>query len=221
MLFFQNPSYLALVLIGANMPDFDHKFKKDNVYQMIILGLIILFISYVLNLPIYLGLVIILLGVIFYFSNHRGFTHSILGILSLAGLITFLLMAAFLFVLPLNSPLNNLSLLTIMIIFLGVLFLNKKLMVVFVVLFILSLIFLPNLAINYYLVFDGVFLGLLSHLILDSFSISGVSLLIPFSKEKFYKKFGIVMCFSLVIIALNQYFNFLNHFLQLLIYVFN
>lgn len=180
---------------------------------MIILGLVILFISYFLNLPLYLGLIIIVLGVIFYFSNHRGFTHSALGILILASLISFLIFSAFLLKSSLSYQLNNLFLFTIMIIFLGVLFLNRKLLSVFIILFILSLIFSLDFLVNYYLIFSAVFLGLLSHLILDSFSVSGVSLLIPFSNEKFHKNFGIISSFSLVILALNHYFDFLNYFL--------
>ncbi|MBQ2227459.1 MAG: hydrolase, partial [Methanobrevibacter sp.] len=44
LMFFHNPLAIALTFIGANIPDFDHKFKKDNVYKMIILGLVV-FIS--------------------------------------------------------------------------------------------------------------------------------------------------------------------------------
>ena len=30
LMFFNNPLIIALSVIGANIPDFDHKFKKDN-----------------------------------------------------------------------------------------------------------------------------------------------------------------------------------------------
>ena len=32
LMFFNNPLIIALSVIGANIPDFDHKFKKDNVH---------------------------------------------------------------------------------------------------------------------------------------------------------------------------------------------
>ena len=51
LMFFNNPLIIALSVIGANIPDFDHKFKKDNVYKMIILGLIVFISLYILKLP--------------------------------------------------------------------------------------------------------------------------------------------------------------------------
>ena len=62
LMFFNNPLIIALSVIGANIPDFDHKFKKDNVYKMIILGLIVFISLYILKLPYYLGLIIVFLG---------------------------------------------------------------------------------------------------------------------------------------------------------------
>ena len=34
LMFFHNPLAIALTLIGANIPDFDHKFKKEHVYSV-------------------------------------------------------------------------------------------------------------------------------------------------------------------------------------------
>ena len=56
-MFFHNPLSIALALIGANVPDFDHKFKKDNVYKIIILGLVVFISLYILKLPYYIGLI--------------------------------------------------------------------------------------------------------------------------------------------------------------------
>ena len=80
LMFFHNPLSIALALIGANVPDFDHKFKKDNVYKIIILGLVVFISLYILKLPYYIGLIIVFLGAVFYFSEHRSFTHSIFGV---------------------------------------------------------------------------------------------------------------------------------------------
>ena len=33
LMFFHNPLLIALTFIGANIPDFDHKFKKDHDYD--------------------------------------------------------------------------------------------------------------------------------------------------------------------------------------------
>jgi len=68
LMFFHSPLLIALTLIGANIPDFDHKFKKDNVYKLIILGLIVFISLYILKLPYLIGLIIFFLGSCFYFS---------------------------------------------------------------------------------------------------------------------------------------------------------
>ena len=91
LMFFHNPLTIALTFIGANIPDFDHKFKKDNVYKMIILGLIVFISLYILKLPYYIGLIIIFLGTTFYFSEHRSFTHSIFGVLTLTSAVSLIL----------------------------------------------------------------------------------------------------------------------------------
>ena len=96
-LFFQNPIAIALTLIGANLPDNDHKIKKDNVYRLIILGLLIFIALYILKLPYYLGILICLLGLIFYFSSHRGFTHSIFGILLISLILFFIIKLTFVY----------------------------------------------------------------------------------------------------------------------------
>lgn len=91
LMFFHNPLTIALTFIGANIPDFDHKFKKENVYKMIILGLVVFISLYILKLPYYIGLIIIFLGVTFYFSEHRSFTHSIFGVMTLASAVSLIM----------------------------------------------------------------------------------------------------------------------------------
>ena len=59
LLYSFNPLVIALVIIGANVPDFDHKFRKEHVYKLIILGLLVFISLYVLNLPYYVGLIIV------------------------------------------------------------------------------------------------------------------------------------------------------------------
>ena len=59
LMFFINPLLIALTVIGANIPDFDHKFKKDNVYKMIILGLVVFIFLYILKLPSLIGSIIL------------------------------------------------------------------------------------------------------------------------------------------------------------------
>lgn len=105
-MFFHNPLLISLTLIGANIPDFDHKFKKDNVYKMIILGLIIFISLYILKLPYYIGLIIVFLGITFYFSEHRSFTHSLFGVLTLTAAVSLILIWA-LQLITIVTTLNN------------------------------------------------------------------------------------------------------------------
>ena len=223
---FYDPLAIALAVISANIPDFDHEFKRNHVLTMIALGALMSMFLYFLGLPYYLGLVIILLGCMFLLSSHRGFTHSILG----AFLITVLLSLFLFFGIGLSSydldfnNSRNLMILLILIIALALLFLNKKLSPIFLVaiaLLVVSVnmgIFSP-LKINLTLLVFSIFFGLASHIILDSFTPSGVKAFSPFRDEEFHKKFGLSLFLILVIIfvllfpnKLLLYLNFLTNF---------
>ena len=53
-----------------------------------LIGLILTIVMYAFDFPYYIGLILILLSLIFLLSSHRGFTHSIFGILVLSILIS-------------------------------------------------------------------------------------------------------------------------------------
>ena len=145
LIFFHNPLLIALTLIGANIPDFDHKFKKDNVYKMIILGLIVFISLYILKLPYYIGLIIVFLGVTFYFSEHRSFTHSIFGVLTLTSAVSLILIWGFQLITALTTLQNPYLLMGILTALLSFLFLNKKVLMVFLPVFFISLFLMPDL----------------------------------------------------------------------------
>ena len=118
-MFFHNPLLIALTFIGANVPDFDHKFKKESVYKIIILGLVVFISLYILKLPYYVGLIIVFLGVTFYFSQHRSFTHSIFGILTLTAAISLILIWSLQLIMLVTSLGDHYLLLAILIALLG------------------------------------------------------------------------------------------------------
>ena len=126
LMFFHNPLTIALTFIGANIPDFDHKFKKENVYKMIILGLIVFISLYILKLPYYIGLMIVFLGVTFYFSEHRSFTHSIFGVLTLTSAVSLILIWGSQLADAVTVIDNHYLLMAILIALLSFLFLKKK-----------------------------------------------------------------------------------------------
>ena len=180
LMFFHSPLLIALTLIGANIPDFDHKFKKDNVYKLIILGLIVFISLYILKLPYFIGLIIVFLGVCFYFSEHRSFTHSIFGAIILTASVSLILIWAFLLVINFTN-------------------------------------------INNYYFIMAVLIALLSflHIVLDSFTPSGIKIFAPISSKKVYSNFGKVSIFVLVLLAIvynaQLLFNMFEQYVYILI----
>ena len=218
LLFFQNPILIALTIIGANLPDFDHKFKKEKVYQMIILGLIVFIGLYILNLPYYLGLIIIFLGVVFYFSEHRSFTHSIFGLLTLTASLSLVFIFAHdliteFFIL---SKINSYYVFTLIVILAGFLFLNKNVFLIFLPLFVIGVLFLPVGRFDYIQLTIAIFIGIFSHIILDSFTPAGIKPLAPLSLKKVHKMFGIICICLLIPLAIFYYFNFGNYLVKFL-----
>ncbi len=201
-MFFHSPLTIALTFIGANIPDFDHKFKKDHVYKMIILGLIVFISLYILKLPYYIGLIIVFLGVTFYFSEHRSFTHSIFGVLTLTSAVALILIWASQLVDAVTIIDNHYLLMAILIALLSFLFLNKKLLMIFLPLFFIALFVIPVMEISYVKIVLSLFLGLFSHIVLDSFTPAGIKIFAPLSSKKVYRNFGLSMIFLLIFVAI-------------------
>ena len=200
-MFFHNPLTIALTLIGANIPDFDHKFKKDNVYKIIILGLIVFISLYILKLPYYIGLIIVFLGVTFYFSEHRSFTHSIFGVLTLTSAVSLILIWGYQLAGAVTVLDNQYLLMAVLIALLSFLFLNKKLLMIFIPLFFVSLFILPVFEISYIDIVASLFLGVFSHIVLDSFTPAGIKIFAPLSSKKVYRNFGLSMIFLIIFAA--------------------
>lgn len=201
LMFSFNPLIIALAVIGANIPDFDHKFKKENVYKIIILGLLIFISLYILKLPYFIGLIIVFLGVTFYFSEHRSFTHSIPGTIILASAVSLILIWAWELIINVTIIPNN-YLIAILIALLSFLFLNKRLLPIFLPLFFISVVVLQSFEITYIRIVLALFLGLFSHVVLDATTPAGVKLFTPVSSKKYYKNFAIGAICVLVILAL-------------------
>ena len=197
-MFFHSPLFIALTLVGANIPDFDHKLKKDNVYKLIILGLLVFISLYILKLPYYIGLMIVFLGVTFYFSEHRSFTHSIFGVLILTAAVALILIWGYELIVSVTTLGNYYLLMAILIALLSFLFLNKKVLMIFLPLFFISLFIFPAEEITYLKLTFAIFLGLLSHIVLDAYTPSGIKIFAPLSQKKVHKKFALSMTLILV-----------------------
>ncbi|WP_407376420.1 metal-dependent hydrolase [Methanobrevibacter sp.] len=219
LMFFHSPLLIALSLIGANIPDFDHKFKKDNVYKLIILGLVVFISLYILKLPYLIGSIIVFLGVCFYFSEHRSFTHSIFGTIILTSAVSLILIWAFQLAIAITSLENYYLVMAILIALLSFLFLNRKVLLIFLPLYFISLFIFNTGSVNYIEIILSLFLGMFSHMVLDSFTPAGIKIFAPLSSKKVYRKFGIASIFILIVLAIIYHVPVLfNLFEQ---YVFN
>lgn len=195
ILFSHNPLVVSLAIIGANIPDFDHDVKTENVYRLIILGLLVFIVLYILNLPYFIGLILVFLGTIFYFSQHRSFTHSIFGLIILTVLLTALITGA-------HDLFPDLLTYLVIIVLLSFLFLNRKLMVAFLVALILSLFVFDTGVLTLFQIAGPLFLGIFSHIVLDSFTPAGIKLFAPLSSRESHKTFGICSCILIVVLAI-------------------
>ncbi|WP_296882332.1 metal-dependent hydrolase [uncultured Methanobrevibacter sp.] len=202
LMFFHSPLLIALTLIGANIPDFDHKFKKDNVYKLIILGLIVFISLYILKLPYFIGLIIVFLGVTFYFSEHRSFTHSIFGVLTLTSAVSLILIWSFQLILAVTNINDYYLIMAILIALLSFSFLNRKVLMLFLPVFFISLFIFNKGSVNYVEIVLSLFLGVFSHIVLDSFTPSGIKIFAPLSSKKVYRNFGIISVFVLIVLAI-------------------
>lgn len=215
LMFFHSPLLIALTLIGANIPDFDHKFKKENVYKLIILGLIVFISLYILKLPYYIGLIIVFLGICFYFSEHRSFTHSIFGVMTLTSAVSLIVIWAYELVMGITILNDSYLVLAVIIAILSFLFLNKKLLMAFLPLFFASLLLITDFKIDYLMIVLALFLGLLSHVILDSFTPSGIKIFAPISSRKVHKRFGLICIFILAMASIIYHMPFLFRLFEL------
>ncbi|MGF7117037.1 metal-dependent hydrolase [Methanobacterium oryzae] len=189
--FFQDAFYLSLAVIGASIIDMDHHVKKNNLIIMAVFGILISLILYILQIPFLIGISLIGMVLIFHLSKHRGFSHSLCGAFVLSFLLSF-------FVLGFYNLFNGFNIdsriLTITISFiLGIIVLNKKILLPFIILTSLGIIIAPTSNLSFYYTFLAILAGSLSHMLLDLFTPRGIELLNPLSSRKFKKGFGSVL----------------------------
>jgi len=189
--FIQDVFYLSFAVIGASIIDMDHHVKKNDLMIMTISGIILFILLYILKLPYLIGISLIVIVLIFHLSRHRGFAHSLLGILVLSSLLTFFLLGLYSLFHGLNIE-SKISLIIISVIS-GIMILNKKILLPFFILVLIGVIITPNTNLSIYYTFLAILTGSLSHIMLDLFTPSGIELFNPLSSRKFKKYFGTVL----------------------------
>jgi len=212
--FFPEIFYIALAVIGASIMDMDHKVNQKNLTILGLLGIILALILYILKFPYLIGILIALMALLFYISEHRGFMHSIIGIFFITGCVSLFVLGAQTLLLGFTSL--KISLIIISLI-LGIVILNKKIVPIYAFLIILGLIFSSNLGFNIYYIFFAFFLGCISHVILDLFTPSGVQLISPISSMKFKKRAGFTLIAIWAGCVISSVVLYGNNFLSLII----
>ena len=206
--------YLFFAVIGASIPDMDHDNNKNKVNSMFLVGVIISLLLIILKGSILSGLIIILLAVTFYFSKHRGLTHSIVGVTVICLLLLFMMMGF----LPIVTSLaeyahyalpNNLSIFVILSL-LGYFVVSRKVLTYYVILLATCLFLAPvNIDfINWRLIFIMLFLGAMSHIILDLSTPSGLAVFWPLSDKVYHKRLAILFVGIWLFLAISYVYTF-------------
>lgn len=208
--FFPNVFYLSLALFGTSIIDFDNNIKENQIIIMLLIGVVLALILYIFNLPSMIGVILIFLALIFYISQHRGFMHSIFGIIVIS---IFLTVFSSGFYLLLMNIIDLKVILILLSIILGFIVLNRKLILPYIILMIIGIYLTPNSFLNIYYIFGAIFLGCLSHITLDLFTSNGISLFSPLYSRKFHKITGLVILIAWILLAIIFLFyrwNFFN-----------
>ena len=214
--FFPDIYYLSLGVIGASLVDLDSKYRNKNLLIIGLSGCLLTLLLQFLNIPLFPGLILITLALIFFISKHRGFMHSFIGII-LGALLLSIFIFSFLMLLQFLQIFYIRASLFLTSAFLAIMILNKKLVIPYILVLSLGILLTPIIGFNIYFVFGSVLLGSLSHLILDLFTPKGVKIFKPFLSRKMGKTTGIIL-FAIWVagIILFYGFNFLDHFFYFL-----
>ncbi len=192
---------LALAIFGASLPDFDLKIKTDQILLFLIMGIVTSVLFYFSGLPYLLGSSLISIAFIFYLSRHRGFTHSLVGIFCLSILLTILTISLY-WLLFFSVDLSQAWSLCIIILLFGLLAMKRNVISYYVLISMVGILITPFPGLDLYNIWGPLFIGLMSHVILDLFSSRGVTFLIPFYKKPIKKQFAGLFIFIWVLVVI-------------------
>jgi inner membrane protein len=207
--FFPDVYYLSLAVIGASLVDLDSKYRNKNLLILVLSGGFFSLLLHFFNISIFPGLILITISLLFFISKHRGFMHSIMGIILAALLLSLFTMSVLISLQYIHLFYKASLFLTS--VFLGIMILNKKLVIPYILVLSMGILLTPLIGFNVYFVFGAVLLGSLSHLILDLFTPSGVKIFKPFLYRKMGKITGMILL-TIWVAAIILVYGF-NHFL--------
>ncbi len=188
---FPDVYYLSLAVIGASVVDLDNSFRYRNLLIMAILGGILAVLLQYLKITPFPGILLISIAVFFFLAQHRGFVHSIQGVcLTSFCLSVFVLSFQSLLLLFKADYVVAIYMTSIII---GIMILNRGLLIVYALLVSVGMFLMPEINFNFLYIYTALFIGSLSHLILDLFSGSGVELFSPLVKHRYGKTAGLFL----------------------------
>jgi inner membrane protein len=217
--FFPDVYYLSLAVVGASVVDLDTSFRYRNLVLMALAGGILAVVLQFFKITPFPGILLISIALFFFVAQHRGFVHSIPGT-GLAAACLALFVISFQNILGSLTPDLRVSFLLTSLV-LGIIVLNRGLLIVYALLVTIGIFLTPISSFNFIYVATALFVGSLSHLILDLFTGNGVKLFDPLSKHRFGKITGLfIVTIWLVSVAVlyilpGDHYLLLNYFLQL------
>lgn len=202
--------YLFFALLGASIPDMDHENNQSKVSMMMLIGIFLSIMLYFIGGANISVLLIIFLALIFFLSRHRGFTHTVFGVIILSALFLLMIMGLLPVFTRVSSIINH-TIPELLCLFLtmsvvGYFIISRRYYPLYEVVLGVYLYLSPvsYLTIDWYCVFLMLLLGSFSHIILDLFTPSGLTLLEPLSDRTFYKSLGIILLLIWVLFAINS-----------------
>ncbi|MBO7718752.1 MAG: metal-dependent hydrolase [Methanosphaera sp.] len=211
--FVPNLFYLFFALIGASICDLDHENNTHKVNSMMITGLALSLILFFFNASSISAVLLIVLSIIFYISKHRGFTHTLLGVVLLPALFLFMIMGFISFFnrifLIMNYPIPHLLVLFVTMAIVGFFVISRKYYILYFMVLGVYLYVVPldYSAINWTASWIMLFVGAMSHIILDLLTPAGLNLFEPFSPVECHKKWALffVVIWIILSIGVNLY----------------
>jgi len=217
--FFPDVYYLSLAVVGASVVDLDTSFRYRNLVLMALAGGILALTLQFFKITPFPGILLISIALFFFVAQHRGFVHSLPGI-GLAAACLALFVISFQNILGSLTPDLKVSFLLTSLI-LGIIVLNRGLLILYALLVTIGIFLTPISNFNFIYVATALFVGSLSHLILDLFSGSGVKLFDPLSQHRFGKITGLfIVTIWLVSVAImyllpGEHYLLINYYSQL------
>ncbi|NYB51813.1 MAG: metal-dependent hydrolase [Methanobacteriaceae archaeon] len=189
--FFPEVYYLALAVIGASVVDLDTSFRYRNLLIMALSGGVLAFLLELFNITPFPGILLISIALFFFVAQHRGLVHSIPGVCLVAFSLS-------LFVLSFQGLLSAFNMdyrisIYLTSIIIGVLVLNRGFLILYALLVSLGIFLTPERSFNFLYIYTALFVGSLSHLILDLFTGNGVKLFGPISSHNYGKIAGLFL----------------------------